>query len=48
MQAHEQGNKEQAKYYLQRMKEVQSLIMNPSAIKVWAELQMEYYKKGKI
>ena len=30
------------------MREVQSLIMNPSAIKVWADLQMEYYKKGKI
>lgn len=30
------------------MREVQQLIMNPTAIKVWAELQMEAYKKGKI
>lgn len=41
-------NREQAKYYLQRMREVQQLIMNPTAIKVWAELQMDAYKKGKI
>ena len=46
--AFEQNNKEQAKYYFQRMREVQTLIMNPTAVRYWAELEMEAYKKGKI
>lgn len=48
IEAYEQNNKEQAKYYLQRMREVQALILNPVAIKAWADLQMESFKKGKI
>lgn len=48
IQSFNQNNKEQAKYYLQRMRENQPLSLNPTAIPVWADLQMESYKKGKI
>lgn len=43
-----ENNKEQAKYYLQRMRESQALALNPSVIHIWAELERESYKKGKI
>ena len=48
IQAFNQNNKEQAKYYLQRMRESQLLALNPTATPVWAKLQMESFKKGKI
>ena len=47
-QAFASNNKEQAKYYLQRMREHQSLSLNPTAIPIWADLQMDSYKKGVI
>lgn len=48
VEAFELTNNEQAKYYLQRMREVQSLHLNPASVKVWADLQMDSFKKGKI
>jgi hypothetical protein len=38
MKAFEEGNKEQAKYYLKRMRELSPLYKNPSVIKIWADL----------
>jgi hypothetical protein len=37
-QAFAANNKEQAKYYLQRMREHQPLSLNPTAIPIWADL----------
>jgi WD40 repeat protein len=47
-QAFASNNKEQAKYYLQRMREHQPLSLNQTVIPIWADLQMDSYKKGVI
>ncbi|CDW78805.1 wd40 repeat-containing protein [Stylonychia lemnae] len=46
--SYNQKSLEQAKYYLQRLREVQPLFMNPSVVNIWAEMQTGSYKKGKI
>jgi hypothetical protein len=48
IKAYEEKNNELAKYYLHLMREHQSLQLNPDTIKVWADLQMDSFKKGMI
>eukprot|EP00347_Sterkiella_histriomuscorum_P023951 403332820 len=48
LESYRQKSEEQSKYYMQRLREVQPLYMNPSVVKLWARMQMNSYKKGKI